>query len=122
SGLSHLLGRVMQSGSDLRAETGSDHLTLAAAAPAARLDEELDELAARMGALEISDDDLDRERPALLEELARLRGGDATLAAMSFAAEAIRPSRGGWRGGVPKEIEQVTAEEAQAFYDQHLKP
>jgi zinc protease len=131
SGMSNLLSRLLPTcavpGKPVRQDglvvrSGSDHLTMAVAVPLANLDEELDDFAARMGGLQIGDADLERERPALLEELARLRGGDAALAAMSFAAEAIRPSRGGWRGGVPREIEKISADEAEAFWREHGKP
>jgi zinc protease len=120
--LSRLLPTCAVSGKPVRhnlvVRSGSDHLTMAVAVPLANLDEELDDFAARMGGLQIGDADLERERPALLEELARRRGGDAALAATSFAAEAIRPSR----GGVPREIEKITAGEAEAFWREHGTP
>ena len=109
-------------GSSWSAKAGSDYTAISVAVPAAKLDEELDDFAARMGQLQIGEADLERERPALLQYLAKMRGGDATSAAMNFAAEAIRPSRGAWRGGVPKEIEDVRADEVAAFWREHFKP
>jgi predicted Zn-dependent peptidase len=140
SGLANLLGRLLPTcaapgrpvrtreelaaryGSSLRVQSGNDHLTVAVTVPTGWLDEELDDFAARMGALEIEEADLERERPALLLELARSRGGDAGLAAAGFAAEAIRPTRGGWRGGVPVEIARITPEEAESHWIDHGKP
>jgi len=86
--------------------------------PRQELAAELVDFAARMEALKIGEPDLARERPALLAELAQMRGGDPAQAAMSFAAEAIRPSRGGWSGGVPKEIEAAGADEVAAYWKQ----
>lgn len=109
-------------GTGWSAQAGSDYTAVAVVVPAEKLAEEIGDFAARMGALEIGEPDLARERPALLEELAKMRGGDPSLAAMNFAAEAIRPSRGGWRGGVPGEIEGAGAGEVAAFWREHFKP
>jgi zinc protease len=140
SGMSNLISRLLltcavpgkpartrddlarQYGSGWSAQAGSDYTAVAVVVPKAKLAEALDDFAARMGALQIGEADLERERPALLEELAKMRGGDATLAAMNFAAEAIRPSRGGWRGGVPQELQTAPAAEVAAFWREHFTP
>ena len=73
-----------------------------------------------MSRLQPTQNDLDRERRRLLDEIATLQERDPTAAAMHRAAEAVRPSRGGGlRGGVAAEIEKITLAEVEAFRRAH---
>ncbi len=105
------------------AQTGDRYTVVASVFPAASLDAELDEAAARMGSLRITDADLAREKPRMMEELANMYRRVPLLAAMNHAREKARPSpRGGRRGGLEEAIQRITVEEAQARWRDLYKP
>lgn len=127
SGMAHLAGRVLAtSGAAGRAEraveTGNDYTLYSVVVAGDRLLDELGEVAAWMQAAP-TEADLGRERARVLEELAKLQGADASLTAMSYAEEAVQPTRGnGKRRGVAAEVEAITLAELQAFWQAHFKP
>ncbi len=87
------------------------------------LDHELGDAAARMVALRVTADDLDRERPRLLEEVSNMYEGFPALAAMNNARELVRPTPGGGRrGGRPEYLRAIALEEVRARLDRYYKP
>ncbi|WP_165073629.1 sigma-70 family RNA polymerase sigma factor [Paludisphaera rhizosphaerae] len=105
------------------AQTGDRYTAIASVVPAGELDAELREAAARMGSLEITDADLDRERPRLLDEVGAMFERVPTLAAMNNAREIVRPTpRGGRRGGLPAHVERLTAEDVREHWRRYYKP
>ncbi|MEZ6210921.1 MAG: insulinase family protein [Phycisphaerales bacterium] len=105
------------------AQTGEDYTVLATVFPNEHLESELDDLAARLEGLTITQSDLDRELPRLQLELSNMFGGIPHLASMNLAREAIRPSGEGFRkGGLIDQLRAVTVDQAQRFADAYYKP
>jgi zinc protease len=111
---------VAQYGRDFHASTAPDYTVYGVEVPAGRIMDEIDDAASRMSHLAPKENDLARERKRLLGEIAALQEGDAISAAMTRAAECVRPTRGGGlRGGVAPEVEQITLAEVEAFRQAH---
>ena len=88
------------------AQTGDRYTVVATVFPKGELEKELAEAAARMGDLRITADDLDREKPRLLEEVSNMFGRFPALGAVNNARELIRPTpRGGRKGGLPEHVQ-----------------
>jgi len=97
------------------AQTGDSYTVLATVVPNADLEAELRATAARMGDLRITDEDLRREKPRLIQEVENMFGGFPALAASNLARESIRPSRlGGRKGGLPSAVAAITTMELDA--------
>ena len=128
SGMAHLAARVLATSAPAgraarTVETGSDYTLYSVVVPADRLPDELSDVAAWMSKVTPTEADLARERPKLLEELAKLSGADAPATAVHLAEESVRPARGeGTRGGIPSEVEAITLPELVAFWQAHFKP
>src|SRR5262249_55129000 len=91
------------------AQTGTDYTVLATVFPRADLRAELKDAAARMGDLRHGEDDLKRERPRVLDEVANMFGGIPAFAARNHARELVRPAPlGGRKGGAPSHVEGLT--------------
>lgn len=104
-------------------QTGEDYTVFATVFPAGELQRELEDAAARMGALHITQADVDRERPRILLELENMYGGISGLGALNRARESLRPSREGARkGGAEDVIRELTIEELSAAADRWYKP
>jgi zinc protease len=105
------------------AQTGTDYTVLATVFPRADLGRELKDAAARMGDLRLTEDDLKRERPRVLDEVANMFGGIPAFAARNHARELVRPAPlGGRKGGAPRHVEGLTLAELQARWRDHYKP
>ncbi len=105
------------------AQTGARYTVIALLFPKEKLESEIEEAAARMGALEITQADLDREVPRMRLELASMFDSVSPLAAANRAAERARPSPAGARkGGVIAQIETLTLADVQAWHGKHYKP
>lgn len=107
-----------------QAQVGQDYTVIATVAPKERLAAELIESAARMGALEITEGDVAREKQRILVEIAGMFGERATsvpgLAALNLAREAAAPSpAGARRGGGPAQVETLTHAQAVAFWKRY---
>ena len=90
------------------AQTGAGYTVVASVFPAAALEDELADAAARMGNLSIAQVDLDRERPRVRDELHNMYEAMPALAAMNLARAAARPpAHGGRRGGVAAEVDAL---------------
>lgn len=127
SGMAHLTERILATSTPAgraarTVETGNDYTLYSVAAAGDQLLGELDEVAAWMSRAP-TEADLSRERPHVLEELAKLSGADAAATARRLAEEAVQPSRGnGRRRGIAAEVEAITLAELQAFWAAHVKP
>jgi Peptidase M16 inactive domain len=117
SGLVHVLARAAD------VEDAADHVLAARAVTSDQLAGAIDEAAARMGRLGLVPSDGERARAAVMAEVARRRGGDAALTAITYAAESVQPTRGdGRRGGVAAEVEAISPGELDAFWQAYMKP
>ncbi len=89
-------------------QTGDRYTVIATVFSQGELDHELADAAARMGDLKVTDDDLDRERPRLLQEVTNMFEGFPALAAMNNARERARPMpHGGRHGGPPEQLRTI---------------
>ncbi len=126
SGMAHLAERLWSSVPAGRAKrtiaAGDDYTMYSVLVPKDRPADELDEVGAWMSR-KPTEADLDRARAQVLQELKKLQGADAELTAMSYAEEAVQPTRGnGRRRGIAAEVEAITLAELQAFWQAHFKP
>ena len=105
------------------AQTGDSYTVLATVVPNADLEAELRARAARMGDLRITEDDLRREKPRLVEEVENMFGGLPELAASNLARVAIHPSpAGGRKGGLPGDVAAITTGELAAAWRARYTP
>ncbi len=114
---------IQRYGPSWNAQTGADYTIIANAFVKEKLDEELAEAAARMSDLTITQADIDRERPRILEELENMFGGMPRIAIANFAREAVRPTlNGGRRGGLPDHIKSIDLEAVRDHWKKFYKP
>jgi zinc protease len=105
------------------AQTADRHTIVAQMFPVERLDEELHDAADRMGALNVTAEDLAREKPRVLLEVGNMFEKKPDLAALNRAREIVLPNRaGGRRGGLPAHVEALTLADVRGFVEQHYKP
>jgi len=105
------------------AQTGDRYTVIATVFPSERLEDELDEAAARMADLDVTSADLERERTRLLDEVGNMFERVPALAALNNAREMIRPTpRGGRRGGLPAQVRTLTLGDVRAHYQRYYKP
>lgn len=105
------------------AQTGDDYTVIASVFDVAELDDELKEAAERMQSLRVTDADLDREKPRILDELHNMYAGITKLAANNRARELVHPSAEGHRkGGVSDDVSKLTAADVQARWERYYKP
>ncbi len=105
------------------AQTGNRYTVVATVTAHKDLNRELADVAARMGDLKITAEDLQREIPRLVQEVGNMFGGIPSLAVGNLARERLRPTpHGGRRGGLPDQVRQVTAEQLQKRWTRYYKP
>ena len=105
------------------AQTGSDYTVIAFVAPAAGLERELKDAAARMGDLKITEADLEREKPRMVEELRNMYGRVPVLAAVNHGRAAVFPAAPGARkGGVVEQIQAMTVEDVRGHHEAYYRP
>ena len=104
-------------------QTGDRYTVFSTSFPAAKLDAELRDAAARMGDLRVTLDDLNRERPRVIEEVGNMFTNFPALAAQNNARELIRPTpAGGRRGGEPKSLRSLQALDVQEHLGRYYRP
>jgi zinc protease len=104
-------------------QTGPDFTVLAGVVGAKQLDAELKEVGARMTALTITDADLARELPRVLQELSNMYGGMPSLAAINRLRNVLRPiPQGGQHGGNPEQLKTITLADLKEFWQAYYKP
>ncbi len=104
-------------------QTGDRYTVIATMFPKGKLDEVLQDAAARMSDLRVTPADLDGERPRLLQEVGNMFGGFPSLAAVNHARELARPTPfGGRHGGSPEQIRAIKVADIQSFWKRYYKP
>jgi zinc protease len=105
------------------AQTGGRYTVIATVFPGNDLEKELRDAAARMGDLRITEADLEREKPRLLEELANMFGRIPSLGASNLAREFVRPTpRQGRKGGLPAQVQAISLQEVEDHWRRYYKP
>lgn len=105
------------------AQTGEDYTVISASVEISQLPAELKRHAARMRSLNITEEDLARERPRVLEELANMYSRNAALAARNIARSYVDPLPTGLRrGGLEKDINNLTVEDLKQWYSDYYRP
>jgi zinc protease len=105
------------------AQTGDRYTVIATVFPEKDLANELDDAAARMGDLRITEVDLKREKPRVLEELDNMFRRIPSLGACNRARELARPTpRQGRKGGQPAHVKSITLKEVQDYWRIYYKP
>ncbi|MCA9252152.1 MAG: pitrilysin family protein [Phycisphaerae bacterium] len=105
------------------AQTGDDYTIIATVFEKDRLANEIEDAAARMGFLNPTQADLDREVPRLLEEVGNMFGGMPQLAVMNHARDNLFPSTTGHRkGGVPEQVKLIGLNDVIHWWLDHYKP
>lgn len=128
SGMVHLIERVfsasLEPGRTQRiVQSGSDYFLYSVVTPVERLSAELEGIAARMSRVGFVQRDFETGRKQVLDNLIQRAGGDASLTAITYAAESIQPSRGGGRrGGIASEVEPLDLARVNAFWRASFTP
>lgn len=105
------------------AQTGSTYTVIATVFPQEKIDQELADAAARMENLNVTQADIDREKPRIVDELANMFERMPQLAAANRAREKVRPSlNGGRKGGIPEQVNSITLEELEGMLNRFYKP
>jgi zinc protease len=105
------------------AQTGDRYTVVATIVPNERLDGELAEEAARMGDLRVTEADLEREKPRIVEEVGNMFGGMPQLAAVNIARELVRPTpNGGRKGGRPEQVQAIRVDDVREHWRRYYKP
>jgi zinc protease len=104
-------------------QTGDRYTVFATTFPEAELDEEIRDAASRMGDLRVTPEDLERERPRVLEELANMFTNFPPLAAQNNARELIRPTPdGGLHGGEAGSVKGLRTLDVQEHLGRFYRP
>lgn len=105
------------------ARNGIDSTVFATVFPKDQLEAELKEAAMRMSDLRVTQADLDREKPRMIDELRNMYGGVPRFGALNMVRQLVRPSPVGHiRGGLPAHIEKMTVEDVQSRWAKCYKP
>ncbi len=105
------------------AQTGLDFTVIAGVVEPIQFAEELTDVAARMNDLRITEVDLTREVPRVLEELKSMYGGLPWLAGLNHTRAQLHPiPQGGQYGGAPAHVQAITLNELQQFWKDYYKP
>ena len=98
------------------AQTGLDFTVIAGVVEPIQIIEELTDVAARMNDLRITEADLEREVPRVVEELESMYGGTPWLAGLNHTRTQLNPiPQGGQHGGAPTHLQTITLNELQQF-------
>jgi zinc protease len=105
------------------AQTGDRYTVIATVFPGSELQTELQDAAARMADLRITESDLEREKPRVVEELANMFGRIPSLGASNRARELIRPTpHQGRKGGLPAQVQSISLSEVHDHWRNYYKP
>ena len=105
------------------AQTGTDYTVIAGVVDPGQFSEEVKDVAARMNDLRITEADIEREVPRVLDELRNMYGGIPMLAGINHARKQLHPiPQGGQRGGAIAHVQTMTVDELQQFWQDYYKP
>lgn len=105
------------------AQTGLDFTVIAGVVEPTQFAEELTDVTARMNDLRITEADLVREVPRVVEELKNMYGGFPWLAGLNHTRARLYPiSQEGQYGGAPAHVQTITHHELQQFWKDSYKP
>lgn len=105
------------------AQTGFDFTVIAGIVESATLENELRDVAARMSDLRITETDVAREMPRVVDELRNMYGGIPWLAGLNHTRSRLYPfPQGGQYGGTPEQVETFTLKELRQFWTDYYKP
>ena len=103
--------------------TGDDYTLYATIVSRETLAAELSDAAARMGALNVTGGELDREKARLISEVGNMFGGMPALAAGNLVRQQIRPGvEGTRRGGLPEQVRTISLADIRDRLDRFYKP
>ena len=105
------------------AQTGLDYTVIAGVVEPTEFTEELTDVASRMNDLRITETDLTREVPRVLDELKNMYGGLPWLAGLNHTRAQLHPiPQNGQYGGAPAHVQTITLHELQQFWKDYYKP
>lgn len=105
------------------AQTGLDFTVIAGIVEPTEFAEELTDVASRMNDLRITETDLTREVPRVLDELKNMYGGLPWLAGLNHTRAQLHPMpQNGQYGGAPAHVQTITLHELQQFWKDYYKP
>lgn len=105
------------------AQTGKDYTVIAGVVNPNQFSDELMDVATRMHDLRITEEDVEREIPRVIQELKNMYGGIPMLAAINHIRTKLHPiPQDGQRGGSIAHIQTITVEELQKFWNDYYKP
>ncbi len=105
------------------AQTGLDFTVIAGVVEPTQFAEELTDVAARMNDLRITEADIAREVPRVLQELRNMYGGIPWLAGLNHVRARLSPiPQGGQYGGTPTHVQTIMLNELQQFWKDYYKP
>lgn len=105
------------------AQTSTDYTVIAGVVNSDQFSKELEDVAARMNDLRITEADIDREVPRVKQELRNMYGGIPMLAGVNHARKQLHPiPQGGQRGGAVEHLQTITLDELKQFWKDYYKP
>ena len=105
------------------AQTAFDATVFATVFKPDRLEAELADAAARMSQLKITEKDLEREIPRVLEELGNMYDRVPALAGLNHARKRLYPIAGdGQHGGNPEHVRKLTVQELTRAWENYYRP
>jgi zinc protease len=104
-------------------QTGDRYTVFATTFPEKELDNEILDASARMDDLRVMPNDLDRERPRVLEEIGNMFANFPALAARNNARELIRPTpANGRHGGEAGQLQALRTLDVQEHLGRYYRP
>lgn len=126
SGMAHLVERLLTTSgksTERSVRAGTDYMLYSVVAAGDKLGEEIDTVAAWMSKSLPTEEEFNRERMNVLQDIGKLQGDDAARTAVTMAEESLQPTRGeGKRRGIVANVELITYAELQSFWEAHIKP
>lgn len=104
-------------------QTGYDYTVIAGVVGTDGIADELEDTAARMANLRITQADLDREIPRMLDELKNMYGGIPSMAGINHVRNRLLAvPRGGRYAGAEKHLKTMSVDEVQQVWQEYYKP
>lgn len=105
------------------AQTGNDYTVVAYLVANDQVASEVQDAAARLGDLHVTDADLEREKGRMRTELSNMYERIPMLAVRNVATELVAPSpSGGQHGGVPEQVDSITLDDIRQRLQDVYKP